>query len=120
MSPATTPRRLLIVDDEALVALGIAADCEAGGYVIAGIVGSVAKALAVLDTKECDLAVVDFNLRGQTAEPILIALRAREIPFLILSGYTRQQLPAGYADAPFLTKPYAARELMARLAELGR
>lgn len=119
MDTQSTPKRVLVVDDEPLIALSVAAECEAAGFAIAGVAASVPEALRLIGETGCEIAIVDVNLRGASAEPVLAALRARGIPFIIVSGYTSRQLPSVCAGAPFLSKPYASRELIARLRALA-
>jgi DNA-binding response OmpR family regulator len=110
---------VLIVDDEPLIAFGIAAACEAAGHAVAGVAGSLEQALAMVADPGCDVAIVDLNLRGVSALPLLDALRDRGIPFIVLSGYSSRQAGPALAGVPFLSKPCHPRDLIARLAAIG-
>jgi CheY-like chemotaxis protein len=62
--------------------------------------------LTLIDQQRPDAALLDLNLQGETALPIAAALKARDVPFVILSGYDRSQVDAPELhDAPRLSKP---------------
>jgi DNA-binding response OmpR family regulator len=104
--------RLLIVEDEALVAFDIEAALMAAGLEITGLAISVRAALHLLQTEPCDAAVLDANLNGESAEPVATALQERGIPFVVLSGYGSEQRPPALRNAPFVTKPFAYDQLI--------
>lgn len=107
--------RVLVVEDEALVAIHIAEElCEAGFQVL-GPAPSVAKALKLIGEVGCDVAVLDLNLRNETAEPIAVELRSLEIPFLFLSAVSRDQLPAGFNNEVLLSKPVRLGDLISAI-----
>ncbi len=110
--------RVLIVEDEFLIARTLAQMLTDGGHVVTGMVGSAEKAIQLLEEQKCDAAVVDANLAGSSAAPIGSALRKRGIPFVVISGYSKQQLLAGLRDAPFLPKPVDPNELLAAVSAL--
>ena len=112
--------RVLIVEDEYLVALNIATILEEAGCEIVGIAGSVPKALRLLDDEGCDAAVLDGNLHGLSSEPVAAALRQHGKPFLMLSGYAANQPQSGPAEAPYLAKPYLPADLVAAVLALKR
>ncbi|MGA7324140.1 MAG: response regulator [Rhodomicrobium sp.] len=104
--------RILIVEDEPVVALEIEHILRSAGFEIASNVPSIEKALAALNASDCDFAVLDANLRGKSVEPVAVALERRGKPFLFVSGYGRACLPACFNDAPLLSKPFNAAELI--------
>ena len=110
---------VLIVEDEFLIATNFAQMLTDGGHAVTGMVGSAEKAIQMLEDRKCDVAVVDANLAGSCAAPIGAALRKRGIPFVVISGYSKQQLLAGLQDAPFLPKPVDPTELLAAVSVLG-
>jgi DNA-binding response OmpR family regulator len=107
--------RVLVVEDEALIALDIAQQLTDAGFGVVGPAPSVAKAFQLIGDEGCDLAVLDFNLREETAEPIAVELRARETPFILLSGVSKERLPASLTDAILLPKPAHPASLVAAL-----
>jgi len=81
-------------------------------------VGSVKAALALLDKKNCDGAVLDVNLGRETSEAIAAKLTENGTPFIVLSGYSAHQLPEGFRGAPLVDKPVRAEELTQKLQTL--
>jgi CheY-like chemotaxis protein len=71
-----------------------------------GPVSSEAKALAVLEGGEADAAFVDLNLAAGNGYAVARALRARSLPFAIMSGYGRGQIADEFADCAQLGKPF--------------
>ena len=112
--------RVLIVEDEYLIASGAAALLEEAGCEIVGMAGSVTKALRLIADVGCDAAVLDANLDGVSSEPVAVALRQQGVPFLVLSGYATTQRPGALADAPYLAKPCKAGDLVASVLALGK
>jgi DNA-binding response OmpR family regulator len=110
--------RVLVVEDEALIAFDVADHLTEAGFQVVGPAASVAAALKLLDAQGCDLAVLDVNLGRETAAPIADALNARSIPFLALSGYSNDQFPEGLRRAPTLAKPVDPKKLVAELRRL--
>jgi len=110
--------RVLIVEDEPVLALGIARLLRVHGFEIAGCVGSVTKAFAVMKEADCDIAVLDVNLRGETVMPVAESLRQRGRPFVFISGYDRAALKAIFSDVPVFPKPFDADELIAVLRQM--
>ena len=104
--------RLLVVEDDALLALDIARQLADAGL---EVVASVAKALGLVGRIGCDVAVLDVNLGKETAEPVAHELRARGTPFVVLSGYSSEQHPPGFHGAPVLSKPARPGVLVATL-----
>jgi DNA-binding response OmpR family regulator len=76
---------------------------------------SVAKALKLIADVGCDVAVLDVNLRDETAEPVARELRSRSTPFLFLSAASKDHLPSGFGGEVLLPKPTSATVLIAAL-----
>jgi DNA-binding response OmpR family regulator len=81
--------RVLVVEDEAILALDIAEQLSSAGFQVVGPAPSVAKALKLITDVGCDFAVLDVNLRDETAEPVARELRSRSTPFLFLSAVSK-------------------------------
>jgi DNA-binding response OmpR family regulator len=103
--------RVLIVEDEYLIARDAADTLEEAGCEIVDIAGSVTMALKAVADNSFDAALVDANLGGESAEPVATALSQKGIPFLIVTGYGNEQRQGVLAEAPFLSKPYVASVL---------
>lgn len=98
-------RRILVVEDEGLIALDIKDLLEGWGCSVIGPVANVAQALELIATNHPDAAVLDVHLGGETSEPIAVVLRAAGSPFLLLTAYQRGHLTGALKDAVLLTKP---------------
>ncbi len=107
--------RILVVEDNALLAIELAQALEAAGFGIAGPALTVAQAMAQLDKSGCDAAVLDISLRDETSEPVAKELRTRGIPFLTMTGYARTQQPKAFEGAPTFTKPVAMDQVIREL-----
>lgn len=111
--------RILLVEDEVLIAFEIADALEAEGFEIVGPYQTVSQALeAVLDPNCCDAAVLDANLRNESSHPVASILLARKTPFIVVSGYAASQLPGPLAAGPLMTKPLRTSELAKQLRDL--
>ena len=111
--------RVLIVEDEPVLALELKSIVSHAGFAIAGCVASVEKALAVIDRHGCDLAVLDANLQGESIEPVAEALCRHGSPFCFISGYDRVFLPERLLDAPRLPKPFEPSDLVRLIGQLA-
>jgi PAS domain S-box-containing protein len=107
--------RILVVEDEALVAIEVAGLLEEAGWSVVGPVASVSRAMALIHQQGCDCAVLDVNLGPETSEPIAAELEHRGIPFIMVSGYARQQIPRRLSAAPFLSKPIRPKALVSEV-----
>jgi DNA-binding response OmpR family regulator len=108
-------KRVLIVEDDALLALDIAHQMSDAGFEVVGPATSVAKALRLVAEVGCDAAILDVNLGRETGAPVALELKARGTPFVVLSGYSREQHPDAFQGAPFLSKPARPDVLVAAL-----
>jgi CheY-like chemotaxis protein len=105
-------RRILVVEDEYMIAADLSLSLEELGAVVVGPAGSVADALALAAGEpELDAAVLDVNLGSEKAFPVADALLARGVPFVFATGYDDWIIPAGYQDAPRFQKPVDTRAL---------
>lgn len=114
-APLLASKRVLVVEDEALVAMLIEELLEDCGCSVVGPCSSVATALKAATTEAVDLAVLDVNLRGEKVYPVAEALSERHIPFLFLSGYGEEAVPVGRSEWKVCPKPFRSNELIAML-----
>lgn len=111
--------RILIVEDEYLIAQDITEALETSGLTVVGLYAKSADALDFLAAPDpCDAAVLDASLRGTSSLPVCEALIARGIPFLIMTGFGPDQLPDAMKTMPVLTKPLDPRQLTSAVAAL--
>lgn len=111
-------RRILVVEDEAIVALEIATALEEVGFVVLGPATSVTHARSLLGAGNCDGAVLDVNLGEETAEPIALDLARAGTPFLTVSAYARDQLPSAFRRSPLVSKPIRPDRLLSELERI--
>ena len=107
-------KRILIVDDEIAVTMLLEDFLIEWECIVAGVCHSVCQALDAVENGVFDLAILDLNLGGQMSHPIAKALDRRGIPFLFLSGYGEQAIPA-HPTWPICAKPFSGEELAERL-----
>jgi signal transduction histidine kinase/DNA-binding response OmpR family regulator len=108
-------RRILVVEDEPLVASEITAILANAGFDVMGPVTSVKEALALLEHGKCDIAVLDVNLCDETSEPIAQGLMNSGTPFVVVSGCSRAQHPEVFRNAPLIGKPLRSDALVAEI-----
>ena len=111
-APGKAPHRILVVEDEAIIAIDVAAALEDSGCEVIGPVGSVFEALQLLEESPCDGAVVDINLAGETAEPVAEYLVKNGIPFVTVSGRAPDSASSVFNKSPFLSKPLLTQRLV--------
>jgi CheY-like chemotaxis protein len=107
--------RVLVVEDEFLIALMIEDMLTELGCAQVWQAGGVGDALAILRVRRPDAAVLDVNLAGEPAYPVAEQLDARTIPFIFTTGYGRQGMPDLWARRPIIQKPFTAEDLRAVL-----
>ncbi len=108
--------RILVVEDEMLVALLLHDMLVDLGCLVIGPAAGVDEALAMIEANPLDAAVLDVNLGGQMSYPVADALIARSVPLVLSTGYASNRLQEGYRTLPALQKPYHASELCDALA----
>ncbi|MDN3566876.1 response regulator [Paeniroseomonas aquatica] len=113
-----TGRRILVVEDEALVAMLVEDALLDAGAIVLGPVATVAEALALLQQDIPDVAVLDLNLAGETSTPVADRLVTMGVPFVVATGYGADGLPPGHATVPVLAKPYDPDDLTTALGRL--
>ena len=114
-------RRILIVEDEYAVAADLAQSLEDRGAVVAGPVGSVREALALIAHETAlDFAVLDINLGQEKAYPIAEALRSQGVPLVFATGYDAWIIPPEHADVPRLEKPIDLAALARAISNSGK
>lgn len=110
--------RVLVVEDETLVAMLVEEYLSELGCVVAASARRVGKALDALKHSEVDAAILDLNVAGESIIPIAEALTARNIPFLFASGYGAKGVDLRWSHLPVLQKPFTIVELGKALVTL--
>jgi CheY-like chemotaxis protein len=110
---------VLVVEDEFLLAMDLELLLEGHGFRVLGPAATVAEALRLLAAATPDAALLDVNLRGEPVTPVVAALRASGVPFVLASAYDRPELVAAdLAGATNVGKPTSERRLLAALAQI--
>ncbi|MDZ4759657.1 MAG: response regulator [Alphaproteobacteria bacterium] len=107
--------RILVVEDEMMIAFFIEDCLDALGHTIVGPASRVANALQLVATESFDLALLDINVAGEEIYPVAHELKSRGIPFVFLSGYGSRGLSGEWVGSPMLPKPFVAGDLETRL-----
>jgi PAS domain S-box-containing protein len=115
---ALAGKRVLIIEDEPLVALELATILGDVGMAVAGVAATADEAMAAIDGTPADVVLLDGNLQGALVDDVAEALVARGIPFLFVSGYGRDHLPTGLDAVTVIDKPFDARTLAAALHQV--
>jgi DNA-binding response OmpR family regulator len=111
-------RRILLVEDELLVAMMLEDVLRSEGCIVVGPFPRVEPALKPAREEPLDAGVLDVNLAGERVDPIAKALAERKIPFVFTTGYDRGMFPAAHADRPALAKPFKPAHLITALLGL--
>jgi DNA-binding response OmpR family regulator len=112
-------RRILLAEDEFLVALSTTDWLESAGYEVVGPVSRMALALGLARSETLDAALLDINLAGEMVWPVAEALERRGVPFLFLSAYVPLSvIPVKFAAIPRLDKPLDGDRLLRELAAI--
>ena len=114
------PKRILIVEDEYLIAQDLADDVRLLGFDVVGPVGRLDEAIELVDTDpDIDAAFLDVNLNGERVYPVADKLIARDTPVVLMTGYDESTIPSRYASISSFTKPVTHAMLCDALAELS-
>ena len=110
--------RILIVEDEMLVAMNVEDMLLDLGHEVAGIASRLAPALQLAGDADIDAAILDVNLAGEPSFPVAELLDRRGIPFLFATGYGLQGIEERYRSRILLQKPFRSVDLAEALAKL--
>jgi CheY-like chemotaxis protein len=114
--------RVLVVEDESLIALELCDTLTALGWVVVGPANSVAEAIGLLEVNSpVDVAVLDVNLGGVPVYPLAERLQAQGVPFVFCTGYEQLGGGAGddrYRDYPVVRKPVNVPQLTDEMRRL--
>jgi PAS domain S-box-containing protein len=106
-------KTIMVVEDEALVALSLHDFLSELGYSVVGPVGRVTEALRILNQRPVDAAILDVNLAGEFVYPLAELLRTRNIPFVFATGYSAESIDPRFGDISVLQKPIDRQTLEA-------
>jgi CheY-like chemotaxis protein len=108
-----TGLRLLVVEDEALVAMALEDMLEEMGCIVVDVAGTVSRGVALAGNAALSLdgAILDVNLGGEKVYPVAERLAARGVPFVFCTGYGLAGIASDFSHVPTLSKPYDQRQL---------
>jgi DNA-binding response OmpR family regulator len=118
MTQRLSGKRVLIVEDDNILAMNLASELAVEGATVIGPAATVADALDVIASSELDGAIVDINLGGKAAFPVADALADRRVPFVFATGYLiADYIPARHANVRRFEKPTAPGLIFRALEE---
>ena len=103
---------ILVVEDEALIAMDLQALLEEAGYRVVGPANSTAAAMELLVDDNPDVALLDVNLGRSDVFGVVNELVARRTKLIFLTGHTAQKLPPAHRNRPLVSKPYLPHVLL--------
>lgn len=106
-----TGRRVLVVEDETVVAMLLEDMLEDLGCRLAESLGSLQAALAAAETTDAEVAVLDVNVGGEAVFPVAERLAARGVPLIFATGYGQAGLPERWRGSAVLGKPFLQEDL---------
>ncbi|OYY12601.1 MAG: hypothetical protein B7Y70_04940 [Rhizobiales bacterium 35-68-8] len=112
-------KRVLIVEDELLVAMSLEDTLRSLGCTVIGPVATLGEALRIAGDVDADLAILDVNLRGEQVFPAAEILAGRGVPLVFCSGFVgASPLPPCFSDALQVPKPYTDRVIASAVRQL--
>ncbi|WEK56653.1 MAG: response regulator [Candidatus Brevundimonas phytovorans] len=107
MTKALQDRRVLVIEDESLVAMLLETILEDMGCAVVGPESNIDDGLVAATTEGAlDAALLDVNVAGREVFPVAEALRARGVPFVFSTGYGEAGLPENWRGHPTIQKPF--------------
>lgn len=118
MTERLAGQRILIVEDEVILAWALQDMLTSYGCVVVGPAAGVAEALDLIGREGIDAAVLDVNLNREKCYPVADALVRRGLPFVFSTAYSADNIEEGYRHHPSVQKPHSAPELAEALSAL--
>ena len=104
--------RILILEDEVIVAWDIEAELQSRGQTVVGVVGSVADTLALIEAGGITLAILDINIKRENSYEAARLCREKGVRVIFLTGYSGASRPDDLADFVIIPKPVSYNQLM--------
>jgi len=115
----TSRRRVLVVEDDWLIALSLQEMLQDAGCDVVGPVGDVTAALPLCQGGAIDAAILDYWLRDATAKPLADVLSAHGVPFALTTGFGVDVIPKDHGAACIVAKPYTLHDVREMLAHIS-
>lgn len=113
--------KILLIEDEALIAMQLKLDLEEDGHTVIGPIAQLSEALRTAAEFEFDIALIDINLGADNSAPVAEILDRRNVPFAFTTGYNDLIfMPPLLRNYPHLTKPYSLADVKELVAKLQR
>ena len=120
MHEATPLRRVLVVDDEVLIAMMLGDMLREMGHEVIGPAQTASKALHFAQFVDLDCAILDIDLgEGQTTACVATTLMERGIPFAVTTGYPKSFVVEPFDKGVLLSKPFTLEEVQDALKEMS-
>src|SRR6476469_1047254 len=118
MSGELNGRRILVIEDSPVVAPFTVDILAELGCTVVGPAPNMAVAREMVDAGEFDAALLDVHIRGERVFPLCELLAAKNVPFVLTSGYADWMMPEKWDDRPRLQKPYTIGQVEEALGSL--
>lgn len=105
-------RRVLLVEDQVIIAMELEAALKKAGCEVVGPVGRLKPALELARRELLHFAVLDVNLCGEKVFPVAHLLESRGIPFVLATGYGESAVPEGHIGWRVVSKPYDSEQIV--------
>ncbi len=115
---ATAPARILVAEDEPILAITLQDILEELGHQVVGPAMRAAEALRFAEREPLEAAILDVNMGDGDSYPAAAALRHRAIPYVFATGYGREGMEPGHDGTLVLQKPYRPSQVAAALAAI--
>jgi CheY-like chemotaxis protein len=110
--------RVLVVEDEWLIARDYVSILKTNGHVTVGPAATSKSALTLLETERVDVALLDFQLGSGNSVSVVRTLNQSGIPFIVITGHSKSDLPSEFADGYIMAKPANPLHLIATLEQI--
>jgi CheY-like chemotaxis protein len=118
MNKSLSGHRILLVEDDMLnIAMLEDILTEAGCEFVAAA-ATIDQAIALIDERVFDAALLDIKLKGKAAYAVADALAVRGVPFIFVTGNSVRDIEDGYRDRPVLRKPFKEEKLVEALTDI--
>jgi len=111
-------RRVIIIEDEPLVAMDMESTLTAAGCDVVGSAGTLDKEKLIVAQAECDAAVVDMTLAGHPVDELAAALTQQNIPLVLVTANGPDGIPGRFREAAVIKKPFSQDQLVAAIEKL--
>jgi len=111
-------RRILVVEDEPMIALDLQEALRDVGATVLGPAGTALKAIGVIEAGKIDCALLDIKLGEEDVSAVAMSLERRQIPMVFVTAYEDERIPRGFETRPIVHKPYNQNTLLSLIARI--